>query len=92
MTAVAQVRVYAREGCHLCDEALAEIRTLDLAGTELEIEVLDIDSDDLLLARFLERIPVVEVDGDVVSELVFDRASFIEALKSVADQRAGYPD
>lgn len=92
MTDVIQVRVYARDGCHLCDEALSEIRALDLADTELDIEVLDIDTDDLLLAQFLERIPVVEVDGDLVSELVFDRASFIGALKMVGDERAGYPD
>ena len=31
---------------------------------------MDIDSDDRLLARFLERIPVVELEGEIVSELV----------------------
>ena len=30
---------------------------------------MDIDSDDELLAAYLERIPVVEVDGAIVSEL-----------------------
>ena len=30
---------------------------------------MDIERDDGLLARYLERIPVVAVDGEVVSEL-----------------------
>jgi glutaredoxin len=61
--------VYSRPGCHLCDEAITELA----AGfPELEVTVVDIDGDDELLKRYLERIPVVEIDGDEVSELVLD--------------------
>jgi hypothetical protein len=39
---------------------------------EFELREVDIDSDDDLLKRFLERIPVIEVDGDLVCELFLD--------------------
>jgi glutaredoxin len=68
----ARVTVYSRPGCHLCDEALELIRGIDPMGLAFDLEVIDIESDDELMKRYLERIPVVEVRGEVVSELVFD--------------------
>ena len=35
-----------------------------------ELEERDIEDDDALLARYLERIPVIEVDGEEVFELL----------------------
>jgi hypothetical protein len=51
----------------------------DHAGAE--VTVVDIEHDDRLLARYLERIPVVEVDGREVSDLVFEPSGLLEALK-----------
>ena len=68
----ARVTVYSRPGCHLCDESLELIRGIDPMGLAFDLEVIDIESDDELMKRYLERIPVVEVRGEVVSELVFD--------------------
>ena len=75
-----EVVLYGRPGCHLCDEARAAILALGVA----ELREVDIDSDDELLAAMLERIPVVEVDGRVVSELEFDTDSFSAALHTVS--------
>jgi glutathione S-transferase len=66
------VRLYARPDCHLCDEARAGLERLRAEGLDFELEEVDIDADDRLHARFLERIPVVEVDGEVISELHLD--------------------
>lgn len=68
---VRQVRLIGKPGCHLCDEArtvvAAECRR---AGVDLvEVSILD-DPD--LHARYWDRIPVVEVDGDVVESLRVD--------------------
>lgn len=92
MTGLPSVRVYVRDGCHLCDEVLVEIDSLGRTGGGIDVEVLDIESDDQLLGRFLERIPVIEVEGEIVSELTFDRESFISALNRAAEHSAGYPD
>ena len=65
------VTLYSRPGCHLCDVARDAITALG-AGSRFSLREVDIDRDDALLAAYLERIPVVEVDGEIVSELVLD--------------------
>jgi hypothetical protein len=74
------VTLYARDGCHLCDEARAEILALRRGGLDLELREVDIESDDDLHARLLERIPVVEVGGEVVSELGIDEPALRAAI------------
>jgi glutaredoxin len=80
---VTVVLVYSRPGCHLCEEALAAIVALHADGYRFELREVDIESDELLLRRLLERIPVVELDGEVVSELVLDEAVLRARLDTV---------
>jgi glutaredoxin len=69
------VRLYSRPGCHLCDEARDVLTAMGI-----EFDELDIEEDDDLHARFLERIPVIEVGGRVVSELGIDQAAVRAAI------------
>ena len=78
-----QVLVYSRPGCHLCEEAVQAIVALHGNGYRFELLEVDIESDELLLRRHLERIPVVEVDGQVISELVLDEAALRARLDTV---------
>lgn len=80
---MATVVVYSRPGCHLCEEAVAQIVCLHERGYRFELHEVDIESHDLLLRRYLERIPVVEVDGLEVSELVLDRGALEAKLDTV---------
>jgi Glutaredoxin-like domain (DUF836) len=80
---VADVVVYSRPGCHLCEEALAQIVAFHGEGYRFSLHEVDIESNDLLLRRYLERIPVVEVDGLEVSELVLDSAAVKARLDTV---------
>jgi glutaredoxin len=66
------VTLYARPDCHLCDEARAGLKRLRAEGLDFKLEEVNIDADDELHARYLERIPVVELDGEVLSELHLD--------------------
>jgi len=85
-----EVVVYSRPGCHLCEQALEQIVALRADGYLFELREIDIESDELLLRRMLERIPVVEVNGEQVSDLIFDEASMRARLDTVgADDRAG---
>lgn len=78
------VRLYARPDCHLCDEARAGLEEM-LAGGELfELEEVDIDGDDDLLRRFLEKIPVIELNGEVVCELGLDDAALRARLATLS--------
>ena len=63
------ITLYTRPGCHLCDEAREAILALREELPPFELSEVNIERDDGLLARYLERIPVVTVDGEVVSEL-----------------------
>jgi glutaredoxin len=80
---VTDVVVYSRPGCHLCEEAIEALVRLHGEGYRFELHEVDIESDDLLLRRHLERIPVVEVDGIVASELVLDEAAVRARLDTV---------
>jgi hypothetical protein len=80
---VTDVVVYSRPGCHLCEQAIAAIVALHGEGYRFALHEVDIESDELLLRRHLEKIPVVEVDGIAVSELVLDEAGLRARLDTV---------
>jgi glutaredoxin len=84
---VTEVVVYTRPECHLCEEAIEEIVALHADGLHFELREVDIESDEGLLRRLLEKIPVVEVDGVVVSELILDAAALRARLDTVGGQR-----
>lgn len=54
--------IYTRPGCHLCAEALAEAERL-VAGRSIALREVNIELDDELHRRYLEAIPVIEIDG-----------------------------
>jgi glutaredoxin len=66
------VKLYARPDCHLCDQARSGLEALRAEGLAFDLDEIDIDDDDELLSRFLERIPVIELNGEIVSELWLD--------------------
>ena len=80
---MADVVVYSRTGCHLCEEAIEQIVALHEDGYRFNLHEIDIEGSELLLRRHLERIPVVEVDGVEVSELVLDHAGLKARLDTV---------
>jgi glutathione S-transferase len=81
-----QVTLYGKPECSLCDEVRGVIQQLGREGLRFRLVEVDIESDERLHTAYLERIPVVEVDGEQVSELVLDEARLRAAL---AEQRRG---
>jgi glutaredoxin len=78
-----RVTVYSRPECHLCAEAIEALVALHGEGYRFELHEVDIESEELLLRRLLEKIPVVEIDGEVVSELIFDQVAVRARLDTV---------
>ncbi len=64
--------LYGRPGCHLCDEARVVLDGIVREAGDLVLVERNIEDDDRLLHEYLERIPVVELDGAVIGELVPD--------------------
>jgi glutaredoxin len=77
------VTVYSRPECHLCAEAVEALVSLYEEGYRFELHEVDIESEELLFKRMLEKIPVVEIDGIVVSELILDEAAVRARLDTV---------
>jgi glutaredoxin len=67
--------LYGRGGCHLCDDARAALQRVGHPFEEVDIEV-----DDALLSRYLERIPVIALDGDELYDFFVDEADLHRRL------------
>ena len=84
---MARVTVYVRPGCHLCDAALAVLRPLR-EEHGFSLQAVDIESDDELHARYLERIPVILLDGEELYDFAVDEADLTRRLRAVESQGA----
>jgi glutaredoxin len=73
------VTLYGRPGCHLCDDARAVLERIR-ADAPFALEEIDVESDDRLLARYLERIPVVALDGEELFDFFVDEGGLRERL------------
>jgi hypothetical protein len=71
--------VYGRTYCHLCDDMIAALRTLQ-GRFVFDFSIVDVDSDTGLEARFGEKVPVLMhgdrelchyfIDGPLVTALL----------------------
>ena len=77
---MATVVLYARPGCHLCDDARAVIQAAR-AEVAFVYEEVDIESDDALVRDYGLRIPVVAVDGEELFEISVDETALLAAVR-----------
>ena len=71
--------VYGRAYCHLCDEMVAALTALQ-AEHAFTLEVVDVDADPALEARYDERVPVLVCDGAEICHHFLDRDRLKQAL------------
>ena len=81
----ATVTLYGREGCHLCDDARAALQDIRTRHP-FALEEVDITTDDELHARYLERIPVIALDGRELFDFFVDEPALVEALSFARDE------
>jgi Glutaredoxin-like domain (DUF836) len=74
-----QVELFGRQGCCLCDDA-REVLMRVRAIHPFSLTERDIDDDERLLHAYLERIPVVTIDGVEAFELFVDEAELARRL------------
>jgi glutaredoxin len=70
--------LYGKPGCHLCDDARVVLERVGAPFAEV-----DITSDDALHAAYLERIPVITLDGEPRFEYFVDEAALRRLLDKV---------
>lgn len=79
------VTLYTRSGCHLCDQAKADLVSLQDKYPHRLVEV-DIESDPVLHARFFDVIPVIEV-GPYSLKAPVTRQSLEMTLGAASDRK-----
>jgi glutaredoxin len=74
------VTLYGRPGCHLCDDARSVLQRLR-ARFGFALEEVDITTDDALHRRYLERIPVIALDGEELFDFFVDERALADRLR-----------
>lgn len=74
-----EIVLYGRAGCHLCDDARV---VLERVRSEVPFALVerDIERDDALLKAYLERIPVIALDGEELFDFFVDEAELRRRL------------
>ncbi len=60
--------LYSRSYCHLCDDMLQALRAFDV-NNAFTIDVIDVDADPELVARYDELVPVLLASRDGASSV-----------------------
>jgi glutaredoxin len=76
------VTLYGKAGCHLCEEARAVVERVR-ERHPFELREVDVTLDPNLFREYGERIPVLAVDGEELSEYFVEEAALVERLDRV---------
>jgi glutaredoxin len=57
------ITIYGRTGCHLCEDALATLQSMQ-QELNFDIKEILIDGNEELEKMYGERIPVTQIDGE----------------------------
>jgi len=82
----AEVVLYGRDGCCLCDDARVVLERVR-AEHPFALAEVDIEHDERLLRAYLERIPVVTIDGVETFELFVDESELRRRLGAGHDSQ-----
>ena len=66
-----QWTVYSRHGCSLCEAMLVELA--EVLGADAPVNIVDVDSQPELQAKYGSRVPVLLADGEFVCAYRLDR-------------------
>ena len=75
--------LYSRSYCHLCEDMLAALQALAPKGQAVEVDVVDVDLDPALVARFDELVPVLfgRLDEPELCHYFLDEAAVLRYLE-----------
>ncbi|WP_042261211.1 glutaredoxin family protein [Paraburkholderia heleia] len=88
--ASAHLVLYGRAWCHLCEAMRVALEPL-AAAAGARLDVVDVDSDPALLARYDELVPVLVCDGIELCHYHLDEARVRATLGLGADAPGGQP-
>ena len=74
------ITIYSKKECHLCDIAKEELEALQ-CEFDFSINEVDIEKDKLAFEKYKYLIPVIEVDGEIISTYRVNREKLTNMLK-----------
>ena len=77
---MATVTIYSKKECHLCDVAKEELEALR-CDFGFSLKEVDIEKDKLAFEKYKYLIPVIEVDGEIVSTYRVNEKKLTDILK-----------
>lgn len=78
-----KIRIYVRQGCHLCERLLEEL--MPLARDQILLDVVDIESRSEWKEKFETQIPVVEYEGKFVCRYKLDVSAIRTILANLSE-------
>jgi glutaredoxin len=81
VSAMRQVVMYSRKGCHLCEIVKETLVKLQRRGGFVWSEI-DVDSDEQLRRQFTDEVPVIFIDGRKAFKYRLDEREFLRKLAS----------
>jgi len=79
MTEIA-LELVTRKNCHLCDE-MKGVLDSELPALGLAYDLVDVDSDSALCARFGDSVPVLLRNGRPVAKVRLDRRQLLRIVR-----------
>ncbi|MBL1140905.1 MAG: glutaredoxin family protein [Proteobacteria bacterium] len=73
--------IYSRPECHLCDEMVEALKKWQ-QRFNFKIEIIDIDKDSRLTARFAARIPLLTMADTEICEYHLDEFALLDFLEN----------
>lgn len=80
----AQLSLYSRHGCHLCEDMEQAVSEL---ATELNFitEIIPIDNNAELEQAYGHRVPVLMMGDNMICEYFLDKAALIQAVSKATN-------
>jgi methylated-DNA-protein-cysteine methyltransferase-like protein len=72
--------VYIRNHCHLCEQLVHALEPWR-QGYDLNLDLVDVDEDPVLAARFGERVPVLAAGDEIIAEFFLDEGALRRYLQ-----------
>ena len=77
----AEVVVYSRKGCHLCEIVKESLEKLS-RGNGFHWREVDVDADEQLQRQFTDEVPVVFINGRKAFKYHMDEQEFLRKLRA----------
>lgn len=77
------LQLFSTVGCHLCDLAIEQVKTLPNAD-QIHLQIVEIGDDDVLVEQYGVRIPVVKFPDNSELNWPFNQNDILQKIASDA--------